>query len=171
MRLLTSPYPILILILLLSFCSCHSSRQTRTDYADSSRIDLDATHVYRADNGFHTLLSATRAMELSGLEIVFYPPDTLHPGLPPAPMTITVGHAVTKDSATIDTGGHSTASVQDNVDLAASSGSAMQQDTRDTRGSPLSSLNTPLIYILLILVIAIAVPVGYSMRKTRSPPP
>ena len=42
MRLLTSPYPILILILLLSFCSCHSSRQTRTDYADSSRIDLDA---------------------------------------------------------------------------------------------------------------------------------
>ncbi len=110
-------------------------------------------------------------MELSGLEIVFYPPDTLHPGLPPAPMTITVGHAVTKDSATIDTGGHSTASVQDNVDLAASSGSAMQQDTRDTRGSPLSSLNTPLIYILLILVIAIAVPVGYSMRKTRSPPP
>ena len=145
--------------------TCHSSRQTRTDYADSSRIDLDATHVYRADNGFHTLLAATRAMELSGLEIVFYPPDTLHPGLPPAPMTITVGHAVTKDSATIDTGGHSNASVQDNIDLSASSGSAMQQDTRDTRGSPLSSLNTPLIYLLFILVIAIAVPVGYSGVK------
>lgn len=81
-------------------------------------------------NDILSLISASRELDLSGIKVEFYPPDSVHPDSRAAPKTLTIENAKAKESSEQAT--HETAAVseQKTVNLSAHTSSALQQDSR-----------------------------------------
>lgn len=121
---------ILSIFLLSALCSCRSSRQSVTEYADSTSVVADEVKDSVAMNDILSLISASRELDLSGIKVEFYPPDSVHPDSRAAPKTLTIENAKAKESSEQAT--HETAAVseQKTVNLSAHTSSALQQDSR-----------------------------------------
>lgn len=121
---------ILSIFFLSALCSCRSSRQSVTEYADSTSVVVDEVKDSVAMNDILSLISASRELDLSGIKVEFYPPDSVHPDSRAAPKTLTIENAKAKESSEQAT--HETAAVseQKTVNLSAHTSSALQQDSR-----------------------------------------
>lgn len=121
---------ILSIFLLSALCSCRSSRQSVTEYADSTSVVADEVKGSVAMIDILSLISASRELDLSGIKVEFYPPDSVHPDSRAAPRSLTIENAKAKESSEQAT--HETAAVseQKTVNLSAHTSSALQQDSR-----------------------------------------
>lgn len=122
---------ILLTILLMSaICSCRSSRQSVTDYADSASVVMDEVKATDASDDILSLIIASRELDLSGIKVEFFPPDSVHPASRAAPKSLEIESAKVKESTEQTTHEKSSVDEQKTVNLQAQSSKALQQDTR-----------------------------------------
>ena len=124
-------YLICLSILLSSaICSCRSSRHSVTDYADTTSVVINQAHDLHMTDDIFSLISMSRELDLSGVRLEFFPPDSLHPNARAAPKSLTIENARAKESAEQAT--HETVDVdgQKTENLSAQSSSTLQKDSR-----------------------------------------
>lgn len=120
---------ILSIVLLSALCSCRSSRQTVTQYADTTSLVVDEVHVSHMADNILSLLSASREMDLSGIKVEFFPPDSVHPDARAAPKSITIENAKAKETTEQTSHEYVTVDEQKTVNLSAQSSTDIAKDT------------------------------------------
>lgn len=121
---------ILSIVLLSSLCSCRSSRQSVTDYADTSSTVVDEVIESHTTDEILSLLSASRELDLSGIKVEFFPPDSVHPDSRAAPKSLTIETAKAKESTEKSSHEQATVDKQKTVNLSAQSSAEISKDTR-----------------------------------------
>lgn len=121
---------ILSIVLLSALCSCRSSRQTVTQYADTTSLVVDEVHDSHMADDILSLLSASRELELSGIKVEFFPPDSVHPDARAAPKSITIENAKAKETTEHTSHEQVTVDEQKTVNLSAQSSTDIAKDTR-----------------------------------------
>lgn len=120
---------LLTILLMSAICSCRSSRQSATEYVDTSDVVVDSSGQSLTNDDILSLIIASRELDLSGIKVEFFPPDSAHPASRAAPKSIEIESAKAKES--IEEATHELSSVdeQKTVNLSAQSSKALQQDT------------------------------------------
>ena len=143
-----------------AICSCRSTRQTFTQSADSTAINVTEVKASMSAEEILSLINSSTDIDLSGITVEFFPPNSAHPDARAAPKSLKINNAKAKNQTNASK--HEVASVaeQDTVNVSISQSSAMAQSTRsDTKIlSPLDwvILSTiPIAIILLIIAICI----------------
>lgn len=123
---------IILLTILLSsaICSCRSSKQSVFEYSDTTTVSAVGSVSTLSKNEILSLLTASRELDLSGIKVEFFPPDSAHPDSRAAPKSLTVENAKAKESTEQATQTASAVDEQKTVNLSAQSSASMQQDTR-----------------------------------------
>lgn len=124
--------PIVLLIILLSsaICSCRSSKQSAFEYSDSTAVSVVGSVTTLSKDEILSLISASRELNLSGIKVEFFPPDTAHPDARAAPKSLTIENAEARESTEQATRETAAVDEQKTVNLSAQSSTAMQQDSR-----------------------------------------
>lgn len=117
---------IAIILLTSATCSCRSSSQSALEYSDSATVVASESTLIK--NEISSLVLASRKLDLSGIKIEFYPPDSLRPDSPPAPKSLSIDNAKANESAGQAT--QQTAAVDSKKDLDYAASSSMQKDSR-----------------------------------------
>lgn len=81
-----------------------------------------------ADDIF-SLLSASRELDLSGIKVEFFPPDSVHPDARAAPKSITIENAKAKETTEQTSHEQVTVDEQKTVNLSAQSSTDIAKDT------------------------------------------
>lgn len=121
---------ILLFFFLLGICSCRSSRQSVTDYADTASVVIDEVKASHASDDILSLLSSSRELDLSGITIEFFPPDSAHPDSRAAPRTLSIENAKSKETTVNASHEQAAVDEQKTVNLQAQSSSDLKLDTR-----------------------------------------
>lgn len=120
----------LSILLTSAICSCRAFRQSAVEYSDTASISVIGIASTLSKEDILSIFSASRELDLSGIKVEFYPPDSVHPNSRAAPKSFSIENVKAKESAEGTT--HATAAVeeQETVNLSAQSSSAIQQDSR-----------------------------------------
>lgn len=72
------PLILFFLALLLSgIASCRSSKQSVTEYSDTTSVVVSEVAEKLSNDDILSLIKASRELELSGITVEFFPPDSL----------------------------------------------------------------------------------------------
>lgn len=121
---------LLTILLTSAICSCRSSKQSVTEYADTASVVVDETHTKLANDDILTLISASRELDVSGIKVEFYPPDSVHPDARAAPKSMTIENAKAKESTEQATHEQATVDEQSTVNFSAQSSADIAKDSR-----------------------------------------
>lgn len=123
---------VIFLTILLSFviCSCRSSKQSTVQYSDSTSVIAAGSVSKLSKDEILSLISASRELDLSGIKVEFFPPDSVHPDSRAAPKSITIENAKAKESTEQTTKESVAVDEKETVNLSAQSSTSLQQDTR-----------------------------------------
>lgn len=83
----------LIILLMSAICSCRSSKQTALQTADSTAIDVSEVKASISAEEVLTLINTSTDIDLEGITVEFYPPDTAHPDARAAPKSLNIASA------------------------------------------------------------------------------
>lgn len=119
----------LTILLMSAICSCRSSRQSATEYVDTSDVVVDIAGETLTNDEILSLITASRELDLSGIKVEFFPPDSAHPSSRAAPKSIEIESAKAKESSEQSTHEQMSVDEQKTVNLSAQSSKALQQDT------------------------------------------
>lgn len=120
---------LLTILLTLAICSCRTSRQSATEYVDNSDVVVDSSSATLTNDDILSLIIASRELDLSGIKVEFFPPDSVHPASRAAPKSLEIESAKAKESTEQATHEKSSVDEQKTVNLQAQSSKALQQDT------------------------------------------
>lgn len=121
---------ILSIILLSTLYSCRSSRQSVTDYSNTGALEINGVLDTHASVDILSLLSTLREVEMSGIKVEFFPPDSIHPDSRAAPKAITIENAKAKESTEQATHEQASVDEQKTENLSAQSATDIETDTR-----------------------------------------
>lgn len=155
---------LLSIVLLSALCSCRSSRQSVTDYADSTSVVVDGILESHATDDILSLLSATRELDLSGIKVEFFPPDSVHPDIRAAPKSLTIETAKAKESTEKASHEKATVDEQKTVNLSAQSTVDIAKDTR-THNDILRPADWVVFFSILSAIIIISLIFIIKSRK------
>lgn len=94
-----APSRLLTTILLASaIWSCHTSRHTSAELAVQTSATAADTSSALVEERFLSLVNTVRDMQLWGIEVEFFPPDSLHPSAVPAPKSLSIQKAAASES-------------------------------------------------------------------------
>ena len=149
------PLILFFLALLLSgIASCRSSKQSVTEYSDTTSVVVSEVAEKLSNDDILSLLKASRELELSGITVEFFPPDSLRPDSRAAPKSVKIESAKAKESADVTSVAASSVDEQKTVNLSAQSSEALKQGvSKDTKFLTPSDWIVPLAFIGLIIVI------------------
>ncbi len=119
----------LTILLMSAICSCRSSRHSASECVDTSDVVVDSSGQSLTKDDILSIISASRELDLSGIKVEFFPPDSAHPASRAAPKSIEIESAKAKESTEQSTFEQSTVDEQKTVNLSAQSSKALQQDT------------------------------------------
>ena len=144
---------IILFLLLVVLTSCHASRQSSTDYSTVSSTVIEENSSFHSTNDLLSIISTSHELNLLGIRIEFYPPDSLHPYSRAAPKSLSIDSAKAKDSTEQVTHEQTTTDEQKTENLSAQTSEQLQQDsTADSGALYLSSaLLIPIALILFSL--------------------
>lgn len=83
----------LIILLMSAICSCRSSKQTSMQRADSTAIEASEVKASISVDEVLTLINTSTDIDLEGITVEFYPPDTVHPDARAAPKSLNIASA------------------------------------------------------------------------------
>lgn len=120
----------LTILLTSAICSCRSSKQSYVQYSDTTSVSAAESVATLSKDEILSLISASRELDLSGIKVEYFPPDSIHPDSRAAPKSLTIAAAKAKESTEQAT--HETAAVdeQKTVNLSARSSASGQQDMK-----------------------------------------
>lgn len=118
------------ILLTSAIWSCRSTRQSTSEYSDTAAVSAETAGSTLTKDEILSIISASRELDLSGIRVEFFPPDSVHPRSRAAPMSITIENA--KASESTEQTSRSTSSVDEHetVNLSAQSAASLQQDTQ-----------------------------------------
>lgn len=155
--------PVIFLIILLTsaICSCRSSKQSTVEYSDTTSVSAAGSVYTLSKDEILSLISASRELNLSGIKVEFFPPDSVHPNSRAAPKSLTIENAKAKESTEQAT--HETAAVdeQKTVNLSAQSAASLQQDTQSD-----NDFLRPADWVIFVSVLAAILIVVFSVIFT-----
>lgn len=122
---------ILSVLLFSAICSCRSSKQSTVQYSDTSSVSATETVSTLSKDEIISLISASRELELSGIKVEFFPPDSAHPDSRAAPKSLSITAAKAKESTQQTSNETATVDEQKTVNLSARSAASLQRDTQN----------------------------------------
>ncbi len=81
---------LLTLFLTIAISSCRASRDSTHDSTTASAVNIDRAGQVTVNDDLLTLLKTTCEMDISGLRLEFYPPDSTTPGARASPKALTI---------------------------------------------------------------------------------
>lgn len=120
----------LTILLTSAICSCRSSKQSAVQYSDTSSVSAAESVSTLSKDAILSLISASRELDLSGIKVEFFPPDSVHPDSRAAPKSLTIETAKAKESTEQATKETAAVDEQKTVNLSAQSAASLQQDTQ-----------------------------------------
>lgn len=116
----------LFILLLFAICSCRTARQSVSESADSTKMEITEAKTSLSTDEILSLINSSRELDLSGITVEFFPPDSAHPAARAAPKSMTIDNAKAKEKSNAAT--HQVTTVEENdtvnVNLAQSSAKA-----------------------------------------------
>lgn len=140
-------------IILSVFCSCRSSKQTVMDYADTASVVINEAHDSVAREEVGSVISISRDLDLSGIKVEFFPPDSA--SARPVPKSITIESAKAKASERQLSVEQTTVAELKAVTLRADTASELKQEST----SDVNALSPPgylLFFSILISIVLIS---------------
>ena len=107
--------------------SCRSSKQSVSEYSDTTSVVVAETSEKLSHDDFVSLINASRELDLSGITVEFFPPDSIHPNPRAAPKSIRIESAKSKETKDVAEVAASTVDEQKTVNLSAQSSETRQQ--------------------------------------------
>lgn len=120
----------LSILLTSPICSCRSQKQSTVEYADTTSVAAVSSVVKVSQDDILSIISATRELDLSGIRIDFFAPDSAHPDARAAPKSLTIESAKAKESIEQSTKQTAAVEEQGNFALAAQSSAKKRQFSR-----------------------------------------
>lgn len=120
----------LTILLTCAICSCRSSKQSSVQYSDTTSVTAAGSVSTLLKGEILSLISASRELDLSGIKVEFFPPDSVHPDSRAAPKSLTIETAKAKESTEQATKETAAVDEQKTVNLSAQSVASLQQDTQ-----------------------------------------
>lgn len=120
----------LTIVLTSAICSCRSSKQSAVKYSDTTSVSVSESVSTLSTDEILSIFTASRELDLSGIKVEFFPPDSAHPDSRASPKSLTIEAASAKESTEQAT--KETAAVDDkkSENLSAQDSSSLQQDTQ-----------------------------------------
>lgn len=118
------------ILLTSAICSCRSSKQSTVQYSDTTSVSAAGSVSTLSKDEIISLISASRELDLSGIKVEFFHPDSVHPDSRDAPKSLTIETAKAKESTEQITKETATVDEQKTVNLSAQSAASTQQDTQ-----------------------------------------
>lgn len=119
----------LAILLMSAIYSCRSSRQSATEYVDTSDVVGDFAGESLTNDDILSFITASRELDLSGIKVEFFPPDSAHPPSRAAPKSIEIESAKTKETSEQSSHEQMSVDEQKTVNLSAQTSKTLQQDT------------------------------------------
>lgn len=155
---------IIILLFLSALFSCRSSRQSVTDYADTAAVVVDVAENSHSTDDILSIISFSRELDLSGITVEFFPPDSVHPDSRAAPKSIKIENAKAKESTEQATHEQATVDEQKTENLSAQSSTAVAENTR-TDNDLLRPADWVVFFSILTAIIIISLIYFIKYRK------
>lgn len=155
---------IVILLFLSALFSCRSSRQSVTDYADTTAVVIDEAVVTYSTDEILSLISSSRELDLSGITIEFFPPDSVHPDSRAAPKSIKIENAKAKETTQQATHEQASVDEQKTINLSAQSSTSVAENTR-TDNDILNPADWVVFFSILSAIIIISLIYFIKFRK------
>lgn len=155
---------IVILLFLSALFSCRSSRQSVTDYANTTAVVISEIEATHSTDDLLSLISSSRELDLSGITVEFFPPDSVHPDSRAAPKSIKIENAKAKESTEQATHEQATVDEQKTVNLSAQSSTAVAENIR-TDNDLLRPPDWVLFFSILSAIIIISLIYFIKYRK------
>lgn len=80
-----------------AICSCRSTRQTVTQTADSTAVAVSEVKASISAEDVLSSLTSSTDIDLAGITVEFYPPDTAHPDVRASPKSLKIESAKAKN--------------------------------------------------------------------------
>lgn len=154
---------VIFLTILLTFaiCSCRSSKQSAVQYSDTTSVSAAGSVSTLSKDEILSLISASRELDLSGIKVEFFPPDSVHPDSRAAPKSLTIETAKAKESTEQATKETAAVDEQKTVNLSAQSAASLQQDTQSD-----NDFLRPADWVIFVSVLAAILIVVFSVIFT-----
>lgn len=149
-----------------AICSCRSSRQTFTQSADSTAVNVNEVKASISAEDVLSLLNSSTNIDLSGITVEFFPPDSAHPDVRAAPKSLKIDNAKAKNETNASKHEVSTAAEKDTVNVSIAQSSASAQSTQsDTK--ILSPLDWMVLSTIPIAIILLIIAIYITFKKSR----
>lgn len=155
---------IILLLLLPALFSCRTSRQSVSDYSDTASVAVGVVESSHATDDIISVITASRELELSGITVEFFSPDTVRPNSRAAPKSIKIENAKAKESTEQATHEQATVDGQKTVNLSAQSSAAASENTR-TANDFLRPSDRVIFFSVLAAIIIISLICFIKYRK------
>jgi len=157
---------IAIAILLSSaICSCRSSKQTVTQTADSTAVEVSVAGELVSVDDILSVISASTDIDLSGVTVEFFPPDTAHPYIRAAPKSFKIENARACNDTKATRHEVATVNDKDTVNVSIEKTTATAQDTRSDYDLLRPSDWVVFFSILAVIVILLIILIIKSKRN------
>ena len=115
---------------MFAICSCRASSQSSLEYADTTSVSVTSTSATLSTVEILSLFYAYQTLDLSGIKVEFFPPDSVHPDARAAPKSITIENAKAKETTEQTSHEQVSADEQKTVNLSAQSSTDIAKGTR-----------------------------------------
>lgn len=159
----------LSILLLVTMLSCSSSKVSVSDYADAISVDIGVADDIHTSDDILSVINASRKLDLSGIKIEFFPPDSLHPSSRASPRSISVEKVTSKEFTEQSTLEMSSVDEQKTVNLSAQSATDFTLQSKNDIDLLHPDDGTILTLIIAVVLIFLFLFLKLILKLPRSP--
>lgn len=119
-----------IILLMSAICSCRSAKQTVTQSAETAVVESNEVKASVSSEEILSLINSSSDIDLEGITVEFFPPDSAHPHARAAPKAVRIESAKAKTET--NAAKHEVAAVNesDSINLHMEQDSSLEQTQR-----------------------------------------
>lgn len=120
----------LTILLTSAICSCRSSKQSAIKSSDTTSVFVAESVSTLSTDEILSIFTGSRELDLSGIKVEFFPPDSTHPDSRASPKSFTIETISAKESTEQATQEKAAVDEKKSENLSAQNSSSLQQDTQ-----------------------------------------
>lgn len=156
---------ILITILLTSaICSCRSSSQSSLQYADTTAVVATQSESALTSEEIISIITSSCELDIGGITVDFYPPDSVHPPARAAPKTLSIEKVTGRASQQNNTRAEAASQSASAASITALESESLQSDEHSDN----ESCSTPSVIKDILIIAAFAAFIFLLRRRIRN---
>lgn len=155
---------LLAIFLMSGICSCRSAKQSVSQTADSTAVAVTQVKASMSAEDVLSKLTSSTDIDLTGITVEFFPPDTAHPDARAAPKSLKIETAKAHNDTHASTQQHRTAAEKDTVNVKARQSRATAKDTR-SEAKALSPPGRVVFFSILAVIVLILILIKHLKRN------